>query len=66
MTPSSSLRRYIFDLRPSVGAWPSLSTELRRPVTELSEPYGVEVGVDVDCPPTYARTPIALILTSRS
>ena len=47
----SSLRRYIFDLRPPVWARLSLSTELRRLVTELSEPYGVEVGVDVDCPP---------------
>lgn len=54
----SSLRRYIFDLRPPVWARLSLSTELRRLVTELSEPYGVEVGVDVDCPPDTPEPPL--------
>ena len=54
-----SLRRYIFDLRPPVWARPSMSTEIRRLVTDLSEPYGIEVGVDVDCPPDTPEPPLS-------
>ena len=53
------LRRYIFDLRPPVWARPQLSTELRALVAELAEPYGVEVGVDVECPPDVPEPPVA-------
>ena len=55
----SALRRYIFDLRPPVWARPSLSTEIRRLVADLSEPYGVDVGIDVDCPPDTPEPPLS-------
>lgn len=58
-TTISRLRRYIFDLRPPVWARPQLSTELRALVAELSEPYGVGVGVDVECPPDVPEPPVA-------
>lgn len=54
-----ALRRYIFDLRPPVWARPSISTEIRRLVSDLAEPYGVEVGVDVDCPPDTPEPPLS-------
>jgi signal transduction histidine kinase len=57
-TTISRLRRYIFDLRPPVWARPQLSTELRTLVAELAEPYGMEVGVDVDCPPGVPEAPV--------
>ena len=53
------LRRYIFDLRPPVWARPQLSTELRALVAELSEPYGIEVGVIVECPPDVPEPAVA-------
>jgi signal transduction histidine kinase len=53
-----ALRRYIFDLRPPVWARPSLSTEIRRLVADLSEPYGVDVGVEIDCPPDTPEAPL--------
>lgn len=52
------LRRYIFDLRPPVWARPSLSTEIRRLVADLSGSYGVDVGIDVDCPPDTPEPPL--------
>jgi signal transduction histidine kinase len=54
-----ALRRYIFDLRPPVWARPSLASEIHRLITELSEPFGVEVGVDVDCPPDTPEPPLS-------
>jgi signal transduction histidine kinase len=57
-TTIARLRRYIFDLRPPVWARPQLSTELRGLVAELSEPYGIGVGVDVDCPPDVPEPPV--------
>lgn len=55
----SSLRRYIFDLRPPVWARPSIGSEIRRLVVELAEPYGVDVGIDVDCPPDIPEPPLS-------
>ena len=55
----AALRRYIFDLRPPVWARPSMSTALRDLVAELSEPYGVDVGIDVDCPPDAPEPPLS-------
>lgn len=55
----ASLRRYIFDLRPPVWARPSISTEIRRLVADLSGQYGVEVGVDIDCPPEVPEPPLS-------
>ncbi len=55
----SSLRRYIFDLRPPVWARPSLASELRGLLSDLSEAYGVEVGLDVDCPPDIPEPPLS-------
>lgn len=53
-----ALRRYIFDLRPPVWARPSLSTEIRHLVIDLSEPYGIDVGLEVDCPPDTPEAPL--------
>lgn len=53
----ASLRRYIFDLRPPVWARPSLSAQLESIVKELAEPHGVEVGIDIDCPPDVPTIP---------
>jgi len=53
-----SLRRYIFDLRPPVWARPSLSAEIRRLVTDLAEPYGIDIGIDIDCPPDTPEAPL--------
>lgn len=53
-----SLRRYIFDLRPPVWARPSLAAEIRRLVADLSEPHGVAVGIDIDCPPDTPEPPL--------
>jgi signal transduction histidine kinase len=55
----SSLRRYIFDLRPPVWARPSLPTELARLLQELGAPHSVSVGLDFDCPPDVPEPPIA-------
>ena len=55
----SSLRRYIFELRPPVWARPSLPTELSRLLEELSSAHQVAVGLDFDCPPDIPEPPIA-------
>jgi len=47
----SSLRRYIFDLRPPVWARPSLSRHLGDLVDELTRPHGTDTALHVDCPP---------------
>ena len=53
-----ALRRFIFDLRPPVWARPSLASEISRVVTDLSGSYGVDVGIDVDCPPEMPEPPL--------
>ncbi len=55
----SSLRRYIFDLRPPVWARPSLPSELSRLLEELAAPHAVAVGLDFDCPADILDAPIA-------
>jgi signal transduction histidine kinase len=54
----AALRRYIFDLRPPVWARPGLATEVSRLVADIAEPYGVDVGSDVDCPPGVPSPPV--------
>lgn len=44
----SSLRRFIFDLRPPVWSRPGLDTELHDLVEELARPYDIPVVVDTD------------------
>jgi signal transduction histidine kinase len=55
----SSLRRYIFDLRPPLWARPSFSTELSRLLDELAAPHDVAVGLDFDCPPEVPAAAVA-------
>ncbi|MEE8496969.1 MAG: GAF domain-containing sensor histidine kinase [Acidimicrobiia bacterium] len=55
----SSLRRYIFDLRPPVWARPSLSSELSQLLEELVAPHPVAAGLDFDCPSDVLDAPIA-------
>ncbi|WKZ83448.1 MAG: GAF domain-containing sensor histidine kinase [Acidimicrobiia bacterium] len=55
----ASLRRYIFDLRPPLWARPEMDVELRRLVTDISAPYGIAVGVEVDCPPQVPEPPLS-------
>jgi signal transduction histidine kinase len=47
----SSLRRFIFDLRPPVWARPDLEAEVRRLVADLARPHDTSVGVSVQCEP---------------
>jgi signal transduction histidine kinase len=47
----TSLRRFIFDLRPPVWARPSLRQQLADLVGQLAAPYQARVGLDVSCPP---------------
>jgi signal transduction histidine kinase len=55
----TSLRRYIFDLRPPVWARPSHPGELSRLLKELAAPHGVAVGLDFDCPPDVPDAEVA-------
>jgi len=55
----TSLRRYIFDLRPPVWARPSHPGELSRLLKELAAPHEVSVGLDFDCPPDVPDAEIA-------
>lgn len=55
----TSLRRYIFDLRPPVWARPSFSAEVSRLLDDLAAPHGVEVGLDFDCPPEVPEPGVA-------
>jgi len=47
----TSLRRFIFDLRPPVWARPSLRQQLADLVGQLSGPYQARVALEVSCPP---------------
>jgi signal transduction histidine kinase len=47
----SSLRRFIFDLRPPVWARPDLEAEVRRLAADLARPHDMAVGVSVQCEP---------------
>ena len=47
----SSLRRYIFDLRPPVWARPNLRESLADLVGQLSAPYRASVSLEVSCAP---------------
>lgn len=62
----SSLRSFIFDLRPPVWARTDLEAELRRLISDLAGPHVVPVDVSVQCPPgipgtASARTIIAVV-----
>ena len=55
----TSLRRFIFDLRPPVWARPSLRQQLADLVGRLSGPYQAQVTVDVSCPPDLPAPEVA-------
>jgi signal transduction histidine kinase len=62
----SSLRRFIFDLRPPVWARIDLEAELRRLISDLAGPHDVPVAVGVECRPGVpgtgpAQTVIAVV-----
>jgi signal transduction histidine kinase len=58
-TTISSLRRYIFDLRPPVWARPSFSSQLSRLLDDLAAPHDVSIGLDFDCPPEVPGAELA-------
>lgn len=55
----SSLRRYIFDLRPPVWARPSFANAVSALLDELAAPHGVDVSLDFDCPPEIPEGALA-------
>jgi signal transduction histidine kinase len=55
----SSLRRYIFDLRPPVWARPNLRMELAELVGHLAAPYPADVALEVSCPPDLIPRSVA-------
>ena len=55
----TSLRRYIFDLRPPVWARSALPTELAQLLEELAAPHPVKIGLDFDCPSDILKPSVA-------